>query len=445
MKQRLLMTIAALHCLITVFAGTLTADDITMKPGDTKSLSVSLTNSTSGCYGVQFDMSLPDGFSLEKGSNGNIFEVMSDISCSTIDKGNGLYRFILYSSSLQELRGGSLMSVNLKASNSLSLGNHSITLNNVVLSDYDGNETKEDGVNIGVKVMNTFVLLYKVDGETYKTVSYDYGATITPEAAPTKEGYTFSGWSNIPSTMPSEDVTVTGSFNVNYYKLTYIVDGVEYKSIEQEYGTHITPEKEPVKDGCMFSGWSEIPGSMPAHDVTVTGTFTKASYILTYVINGETYKTVSYDYGATITPEAAPTKEGYTFSGWSWIPSKMPDEDVTITGFFTVNKYKLTYMIDGKVYKEVEMEYGARITPEPQSTGDFVSFSWTGLPETMPARDVTVQADYVTGIIDVQRAKSGTQTANRYDMGGRKMNGQPKKGVNIIRYQNGTTKKVVMK
>ena len=123
----------------------------------------------------------------------------------------------------------------------------------------------------------------------------------------------------------------------------------------------------------------------------------------------------------------------------------MPDEDVTITGFFTVNKYKLTYVIDGKVYKEVEMEYGARITPEPQPTGDFVSFSWTGLPETMPARDVTVQADYVTGIIDVQRAKSGTQTANRYDMGGRKMNGQPKKGVNIIRYQNGTTKKVVIK
>jgi len=292
---------------------------------------------------------------------------------------------------------------------------------------------------------SSFSVIYVVNGETYKTVSYDYGATITPEAAPTKEGYTFSGWSNIPSTMPSEDVTVTGSFNVNYYKLTYIVDGVEYKSIEQEYGTHITPEEEPVKDGCTFSGWSEIPGSMPAHDVTVTGTFTKASYILTYVINGETYKTVSYDYGATITPEAAPTKEGYTFLGWSWIPSKMPDEDVTITGFFTVNKYKLTYMIDGKVYKEVEVEYGAKITPEPQPTGDFVSFSWTGLPETMPARDVTVQADYVTGIIDVQRAKSGTQTGNRYDMGGRKMSGQPKKGVNIIRYQNGTTKKVVMK
>ncbi len=29
---------------------------------------------------------------------------------------------------------------------------------------------------------------------------------------PVKEGYTFSGWSEVPETMPAEDVTVTGSF-----------------------------------------------------------------------------------------------------------------------------------------------------------------------------------------------------------------------------------------
>ena len=58
----------------------------------------------------------------------------------------------------------------------------------------------------------TFTLTYQVDGETYRTYELAEGDVITPEAAPTKEGYTFSGWSEIPETMPANDVTVTGTF-----------------------------------------------------------------------------------------------------------------------------------------------------------------------------------------------------------------------------------------
>ena len=59
-----------------------------------------------------------------------------------------------------------------------------------------------------------YTLIYKVDGEVYQTYELLEGATITPEPAPTKEGYTFSGWSEIPETMPAEDVTVTGTFTL---------------------------------------------------------------------------------------------------------------------------------------------------------------------------------------------------------------------------------------
>ena len=55
-----------------------------------------------------------------------------------------------------------------------------------------------------------------MDGEVYKTYQLEYGATITPEAEPTKEGYTFSGWSEIPKTMPAHNVTVIGSFKRIY-------------------------------------------------------------------------------------------------------------------------------------------------------------------------------------------------------------------------------------
>ena len=103
---------------------------------------------------------------------------------------------------------------------------------------------------------------------------YEYGASITPEPAPEREGYTFSGWSEIPATMPEHDVTVTGTFSINSYKLTYMVDGEVYKEYTLEYGAVITPEPAPTKVDWEFSGWNEeIPTTMPAHDVTITGVF----------------------------------------------------------------------------------------------------------------------------------------------------------------------------
>ena len=210
--------------------------------------------------------------------------------------------------------------------------------------------------------VNKYKLTYMVDGAEYKSYEVEYGATITPEAAPTKEGYTFSGWSEIPSTMPAHDVTVTGTFSVNKYKLTYKVDGTEYKSYDVEFGATITPETAPTKEGHTFSGWSEIPSTMPAHDVTVTGTFSVNKYKLTYKVDGAEYKSYDVEFGATITPETAPTKEGYTFSGWSEIPATMPAHDVTIIGTFT----QIDYVVGETTYEiqndEVSVKDGSKLS-----------------------------------------------------------------------------------
>lgn len=125
----------------------------------------------------------------------------------------------------------------------------------------------------------TYTLTYVVDGETYKTLKYEAGDIIIPESEPAKEGYTFSGWSDFPETMPAKDITVTGTFVLlnDKFKLTYIVDGEVYKSYDIKIGSTIIPETEPTKEGYTFSGWSDIPEEMPAHDVTITGTFTRDS------------------------------------------------------------------------------------------------------------------------------------------------------------------------
>lgn len=285
-------------------------------------------------------------------------------------------------------------------------------------------------------------LVYLVDGEEYKKHVIEYGSSIIVEAEPTKEGYTFSEWSEIPETMPEHDITVIGTFSVNKYKLTYMIDDEEYAYYDITYGTSITPELFPVKEGYTFSGWKELPETMPAHDVTVTGNFIINTYQLTYLIDGVEYVVYDYNYGIDITPEPVPVKEGYTFSGWSAIPTTMPARNVTVTGSFNINNYKLTYMIDGMVYKEVTYEYSANITPEPAPEGDYESFNWIDLPKTMPAYDVVVNASYTTGISELMM--SGKMDIRIYSLNGKLLN-RPQKGINIIKYKDGTTKKVVIK
>ena len=179
-----------------------------------------------------------------------------------------------------------------------------------------------------------FTITYIVDGEVYATEKYAVEDKIIPEEEPVKEGYTFSGWSEIPETMPAEDVTVTGSFSINSYDLVYMIDGEEYKRFTLEFGSKVVPEEEPTKEGYTFSGWSNIPETMPARNVTVTGSFSVNSYDLVYMIDGEEYKRVTLEFGSEIVPEEEPTKEGYTFSGWSEIPETMPAHDVEVTGSF---------------------------------------------------------------------------------------------------------------
>lgn len=139
-------------------------------------------------------------------------------------------------------------------------------------------EYKASGVRawgaFGTILPITHKVTYVVDGQEYATDSVYYNASITPMDEPTaKEGYTFSGWSEIPETMPAHDVTIEGTFAANRYKVTYVVDGEEYAMDSVTYGERIPTKAYPTKEGYTFSGWSEIPETMPAHDLTITGSF----------------------------------------------------------------------------------------------------------------------------------------------------------------------------
>ena len=247
----------------------------------------------------------------------------------------------------------------------------------------------------GTFSINSYKAVFKIGDDVIDTKMIVFGDAVTAPEAPTKEGYTFAGWQNKPETMPAHDIEVIGSYTVNKYALTYKVDGEEYKKVEVDFGTTLTPEPNPVKEGYTFSGWQGLPETMPAHDVEVTGTFSINSYKAVFKIGDDVIDTKMIVFGDAVTAPEAPTKEGYTFAGWQNKPETMPAHDIEVIGSYTVNKYALTYKVDGEEYIKVEVDFGTTITPEPNPVKEGYTFSgWQGLPETMPAHDVEVTGTF---------------------------------------------------
>lgn len=191
-----------------------------------------------------------------------------------------------------------------------------------------------DSVN---SVVPFSTITYYVDGVVFRVDSLAHGVAIPSISEPVKEGYTFSGWTDLPSSMPSYDVIVYGTFAVNSYHLTYLLDGEIFSEADVDFGTALTPLEAPEREGHTFSGWGEVPAQMPAHDVVVSGTFTVNNYLLTYYLDGEQYKQEEIAYGAILVAESAPEREGYIFSGWGELPETMPAHDLDVHGSFTVN------------------------------------------------------------------------------------------------------------
>ena len=165
-------------------------------------------------------------------------------------------------------------------------------------------------------------MTWVVDGvET--AVDYAYGADVETLEDPAKTGYTFTGWdAAIPATMPAKDLTITAQFAINQYTITFNVDGgTEIAPITQDYATAVTAPADPTKTGYTFAGWDvEVPATMPAENVTITAQWTINTYTVTFLdAEGNVFgEVLTLAYGTTINvPADEPTKEYYTFEGWS--------------------------------------------------------------------------------------------------------------------------------
>lgn len=248
---------------------------------------------------------------------------------------------------------------------------------------------------VGSYLVNNYIITFKIDDEVIYTGELMYGAEISAPQAPDKEGYTFSGWGIVPAVMPASDLVISGTYNVNFYTLSFLIDGELYYTTQIPYGSEISVPELPSKEGHTLIGWSDVPSTMPAYDLNINGTFSVNSYSLIFKIDDDVIFDGIFQYGSEIVVPEAPAKEGYSFAGWGMVPAVMPAHDLVITGSYEVNIYNLTFMVDDEVILTTTVPYGAEIVAPilPEKEGNTFS-GWGDIPPTMPANDLVLKGTY---------------------------------------------------
>ena len=250
---------------------------------------------------------------------------------------------------------------------------------------------------------NKYTITFDTNGGSeIAPITQDYGTEITTPDNPTRKGYTFKGWDKeIPETMPAENITVKAQWEINQYTITFDTNGgSEIAPITQDYGTEITAPDNPTRKGYTFKGWDkEIPETMPAENITVKAQWEINQYTITFDTNGGSeIAPITQDYGTEITAPDNPTRKGYTFKGWDKeIPETMPAENITVKAQWEINQYTITFDTNGgSEIAPITQDYGTEITAPDNPTRKGYTFKgWDKeIPETMPAENITVKAQW---------------------------------------------------
>jgi MOSC domain-containing protein YiiM len=278
-----------------------------------------------------------------------------------------------------------------------------------------------------------------IDGAAVQII--DYGSDAEAVKAIPAVGYHFVSWSDGVTTPEridrkvTEDITVTATFAINQYALTYAAG---------KNGTITGPSRQTVTHGddgsqvtavpaehYHFTGWSD--GVATANridrqvneDIQVTANFAIDQYTVTYMaeehgsIDGASPQKVNH--GGSGRPITAVPAEGYHFVNWSdgVDTARRIDSEVTadlaVTASFAINRYTLTYAAE---------ENGTIEGTTPQT----VAHGGDGSAVTAVARKGYHFVNWSDGLTSAQRVDSKVTSdltvsavfaVNTYSIGGR--------------------------
>ena len=243
---------------------------------------------------------------------------------------------------------------------------------------FDDNTTVPVGgvTYVAIFEVNTYKITYYVDNEFVQTVEVKYGDSI-----PKYNNPDVKKWSEVPETMPANDINIYGSTSENTYKVTFTVNGEYYAEVLNNVGLPIKAPDYKVPEGYSFSGWN-LPETMPAEDIALDATLTKNSYSVKYYLfegDTETYAEFIVPYDDVIpVPEETPNKDNYVFVGWdNGELTKMPAKDIDIYAIFTPILYTVRFCDEsGKEISSSSVEFGKTI--ESGTANDKVGYTFKG-------------------------------------------------------------------
>lgn len=273
--------------------------------------------------------------------------------------------------------------------------------------------------------IKSVTLTFDVDGGTPVTsITQNYGTAITPPATPTKEGYTFSGWSpELPSTMPADNQIYTAQWSVNQYTVTFNTDGgntIEPQNIN--YGT-VLELPTPIKAGFNFNGWNNLDGTpftgttMPANDLSLKADWVDASSTSVVSFNtngGSNIDPIVVTNGQTVDQPANPTKDGFTFAGWfidegletAYVFSNLVNSDIILFAKWENPKsisHTLVYTFTSKSWEaDSSLDEGPSITDNWTSGKDGYGKADQGIQVTTGASGANGTSPIINNITSIE-------------------------------------------
>ena len=201
-------------------------------------------------------------------------------------------------------------------------------------------------------------------------------------------------------------LSITGDYEVIYLPGTYgtgsaVTDMKPHNNILTLRGALFT------RKGYTQVGWSTVDGGEKVYGfedvytqneaLTLYPVWNANQYTITFDTNGGSdIAPITQDYGAEITAPDNPTRKGYTFKGWDKeIPETMPAENMTVKAQWEINQYTITFDTNGgSEIAPITQDYGTEITAPDKPTRKGYTFKgWDKeIPETMPAENITITA-----------------------------------------------------
>lgn len=265
-----------------------------------------------------------------------------------------------------------------------------------------------------------YYLNFYIDDELYLSIPHYAKAALTPPARPESlTGMIFSGWTDVPETMPESDVDLHATARMP--EIVYMLDGEVFSRTEAKAGTLVTLAAPAQKYGHTVSGWStedieslsEGGFVMPEKDVVFCAVSSPNPHTVKYVIDGETVYSDSVLFGEIYTVRGIEVKTGYNFTGWKIQNSSIdaeigiisiPDEDIVFVGGMERCSYNVNYYLDDLLLYIEEYNYGDTVLLRPDEEQAGCTFTWnsagadisTGI-FSMPAGDVDIYGIFSDG------------------------------------------------